>query len=62
MKRRNAPVVPDRDSVCFLTEYHASAEDLAAFIVEDNQRRAERRRDRRQRKLLAEAQRGGFRP
>lgn len=61
MKKRTDTLTPDRDSVCFLDEYRISDEDLAAFKSEPQQRRGERGRDRRQRKLERERMKG-FRP
>lgn len=52
-------LLPERDSVNLLDHYTISAEDLAAFMVKDQQRRSERSRDRRQRRLAKEAMRAG---
>ena len=54
----NNAVPLDRTSVNLLDHYTISAEDLAAFMVEDQQRRGERGRDRRQRKLERERMKG----
>lgn len=62
MKKRSPVVRDSRTSVNLLDHYQISAEDLAAFMVQDEQRRQERLRDRRQRRLLAEAERAGVRP